>query len=295
MKIGIIGATGFIGRSMLRHLAQEGRPAAAFARRPLDQATVSDSIAFHQIGSADWDLHLATLDWAIFCTGSMLPSEQVSAEQLHSAAQETLLLEKCIQQVRTGVLYVSSGGAVYGNTQRVPVSESETCTPISFYGKYKLAMERQADELAKSTHKRLVIARLSNPYGPLQTALNGQGLIARLLQCYRSAAPFTLWGSGDAVRDYIHIDDFGRFVTTAIDQGAHGIFNVGSGEGRTVIQILELFASLAPHLPITIEKIAARQCDVSRIILDISKSNTILGWKPQRELVDGLRLLILSS
>ena len=292
MKIGVIGATGFIGRSLLRHFAQLGRPAAAFSRRPLPSASAADALACHDLADPECDRHLASLDCAIFCTGSMLPADNVTTEQLHSAAQEAVLLERCVRLARDCLFYVSSGGAVYGNTPQGPVAESAVCAPISIYGKYKLALEVEAAELCRLHRRRLVIARLSNPYGPLQTASKGQGLIARLLHCRRSGEEFTLWGTGDAVRDYVHIDDVCRFAETAARSRADGVFNVGRGVGHSVRDILALFASLSPGRDITVCPAASRHCDVSRIVLDVSKARETFGWHPACELRTGLAALL---
>ncbi|MFH1498611.1 MAG: NAD-dependent epimerase/dehydratase family protein [Verrucomicrobiota bacterium] len=295
MKIGVIGASGFIGRSLLAHFAKAGSPAVAFSRRPLSPEISESASACRLLSLSDTERHLGELDWLLFCTGSMLPSDNVTAEQLHSASQEAILLQQCIQRTGIGVIYVSSGGTVYGNTSRVPVPETEPCAPISIYGKYKLALEIEAAELSRTYHKKLVIARLSNPYGPLQTAQKGQGLIARLVHCRHTGEAFTLWGNGDAVRDYIHIDDFGSFVSIAIQKGAEGIFNVGSGQGRTVMEMLDLFSTVCPDHRVSVKKIAARQCDVSRIVLDIDKARQRLDWAPRVALIDGIRSLIKSS
>jgi UDP-glucose 4-epimerase len=292
MKIGVIGATGFIGQSVLRHLARQGRPAVAFARRPLPLAMAGEVAAYHNLADPACDRHLAELDCALFCTGSMLPSDHVTADQLHSAAQEALLLERCTRLARDCLLYVSSGGAVYGNTSGGSVAESAVCAPISVYGKYKLALEQQVAELCDRHGRRFVIARLSNPYGPLQSATKGQGLIARLLHCRRTGEEFTLWGDGGAVRDYLHIDDFCRFAELAATRNVGGVFNVGSGEGRSVRDILDLFVELASGTGFPIHQTGPRQCDVSRIVLDTTKAARTFGWLPTRTLRDGLTELL---
>jgi len=292
MKLGVVGATGFIGSSLLRYFAAIGRPAFAFSRRLLPADSAADAVACHDLADPSCEDRLAGLDGVLFCTGSMLPADNVSADQLHSVAQEAALMEKCVRQTRELLFYVSSGGAVYGNAPDSPVAETAVCAPISIYGKYKLALEQHAADLCHRHGRRLVIARLSNPFGPLQTAAKGQGLIARLRHCQRTGEEFNLWGRGDAVRDYVHVDDFCRFTELVVDGQAAGIFNVGSGEGRTVLDILDLFARLRPDKTIRVCVTPSRQCDVSHIVLDITKAREQLGWRPGTELDDGLASLL---
>jgi UDP-glucose 4-epimerase len=294
MTIGIVGATGFIGRSLLKHFACLGRPAIAISRRPLTDDCSRYAAASVLLEDPSCDSTLSQLDYAVICTGSMLPSDSITVEQLQSSAQEAVILKRCVSRVKKGVIFVSSGGAVYGNTPKVPVDETIECQPISVYGKYKLAQELEAMELCEKHQTNLLIARLSNPYGPLQTAIKGQGLIARLRHCSQTGEEFILWGDGLAVRDYIHIDDFCDFIDQAAVKGASGIYNVGSGKGHSVQNILTLFNLIKSDCNITINRVPARQCDVSKIILDIAKATTDLGWAPRRDLRTGLTDLLTS-
>lgn len=292
MKIGIIGANGFIGRSLINYYSKIEEPAIAFARRQISEECESDAAAFHNLNDPDISSQLTAMDGIVICTGSMLPSDTVTAEQLKSAALETQLIEKCIRKVKDTVIYISSGGAVYGNAKDIPATEKTVCEPISAYGKYKLAQEKSVAELCGKHAKRLIIARVSNPYGEFQDPSKGQGLIARLLQCCINKETFTLWGDGQVIRDYIHIEDFCGFINLAAKSRCEGIYNVGSGNGYSITDILDLFTRLSPHSPPRVKQVDGRKCDVLRIILDIEKAKHDLKWQPKHSLNTGISELL---
>jgi UDP-glucose 4-epimerase len=292
MNIGIIGANGFIGSSLLEHFARLGMPCSAFSRRQLPEELSEFAAGEYMLEANNLDRQLRRLDYAIVCTGSMTPADNISPEQIHSAAQESLLIEKSIRNSKTGIVFLSSGGAVYGNTDNSPTKESTACAPISIYGKYKLALERQVHELCLKYRKRLLITRLSNPYGPRQKSDKGQGLIARLKHCRTHNEIFTLWGDGLAVRDYIHIEDFCRFVQLALGSNTTGTYNVGSGVGHSILDIIKMFNDFDTGHQIIIEQIEGRKCDVSKITLDISKAKSELNWHPNYKTKEGIYNLL---
>lgn len=182
------------------------------------------------------------------------------------------------------LLFLSSGGTVYGDPDVLPVAEDCPARPLSCHGAGKAA----AEVFLNTAGLRTVILRPSNIYGPGQPLRAGFGVIRHLLRCAIEEQPFQLWGDGSQLRDYLYVDDFTDAVTRLVERpGVSGIFNLGSGKGASLRELIGLIEA-ATGRAIRIEPHPPRAGDVSRIVLDIGRISRVAEWTPTVSLAEGI-------
>jgi UDP-glucose 4-epimerase len=190
------------------------------------------------------------------------------------------------------IVFVSSGGIVYGSAKEFPTPESAPTNPIAAYGINKLAIEKYLALYELLYGLSFRVLRVANPFGPFQVPEKNQGIIAALISGALHHEKIEIWGDGSVVRDYIFVDDvIDALVAASADQSGERIFNIGSGHGRNlrdVITAIEI--QLGTKLPITWRP--GRQIDVPTSILSIDRARTILGWSPKTSFEDGLKQAI---
>lgn len=185
----------------------------------------------------------------------------------------------------TRLLFLSSGGTVYGDPERLPVPEYAPLRPRSCHGVGKAAAELFLGLLAAD---RTVILRPSNIYGTGQPLRSGFGVIPQLLMCTAEDRPFQLWGDGAQVRDYLYLDDFSEAVYRLVKHPtAAGTFNLGSGTGTSLIALIGLVEK-ATGRTICIEQQPRRDGDVERIVLDTGRIRSEVEWAPVIGLDEGI-------
>ncbi|MDX9818188.1 MAG: NAD-dependent epimerase/dehydratase family protein [Desulfococcus multivorans] len=209
--------------------------------------------------------------------------------QANVAATLGLLDVLCRLNRPPRLIFLSSGGTVYGIPQSLPLREDHPTNPLCAYGVGKLAIEKY---LALYNHLHGLdyrILRLANPYGEKQPAGRRQGVIPVFLRHALSDEPLEIWGDGTVVRDYFHVEDLSRAIFAAIHYNGHQrIFNIGSGEGHSLNELIEKIGSLLGQ-SISCQFFPARPCDVPVNILDIHRACHELGWRPLIPLDEGLR------
>lgn len=284
----VIGA-GFLGRAIALGLARRGEavtvlsphadadawPAgiAAVRGRQEDAALLGDLLAGH-----------ATVIHAAWGTtpGSSAGRPAVEAER---GLNPFLSFIETLQRFpRMRVLFLSSGGTVYGNPERLPVDEDAPLRPRSCHGAGKAAAELF---LSLRTPGKTVILRPSNIYGPGQPLRGGFGVVRHLLDCAAGDKPFRLLGDGSQVRDYLYIGDFVEATCRLALHPAAGVFNVGSGEGTTLSELIRVVGQ-ATGRKIRIERQPERGGDVARIVLDTGRIRRGIGWAPAIGLDEGI-------
>jgi UDP-glucose 4-epimerase len=188
------------------------------------------------------------------------------------------------------LIYASSGGTVYGIPREIPVPESALTDPISAYGVSKLATEKYLalyQRLHGIDHR---IVRLANPFGRFQSPLRRQGVVSAMLYQAVTGEPLEIWGTGEVTRDFVHVSD----VVTALlavytYEGSYRIFNVGSGEGRSINQVADSIERVAGRGPLERRYLGGRVADVPVSILDPQLLHRETGWQPKAEWDAGLK------
>jgi len=190
------------------------------------------------------------------------------------------------------VIYISSGGTIYGKPQKVPLDESHPNEPRCSYGIVKLAIEKYLSlyHLLYGINYRAL--RLANPYGPGQEANKSQGIIGAFASKIMNSQTLEVWGDGSIVRDYIYISDAISAIQKAVGyQGSARVFNVGSGCGYSVREIITAIER-ASGKSAKIKYSLGRPFDVPINVLDIQLARNELMWEPTTSLNRGLESTI---
>lgn len=200
------------------------------------------------------------------------------------------LLEACRSGGVKRVIYISSGGTVYGVPKRLPVKECHPTNPISPYGVTKLAVEKYLQMYCHLYGIEYVIFRPSVPYGPRQNPLRRQGAVSVFIHRALHGEPVVIWGDGGSLRDYFYIDDLSQALVSVVNRPikASSIINLAGSKGYTLVQLIAVIEETL-NIEIKIKYEAARKFDVLQLQLDINLAKTILKWKPEVSLNLGIK------
>lgn len=290
-KVLILGGDGFIGSNLCRYLSGE------YQIRCLDLTNKNiSSIQFLEFTRGNWldanvlSSALREVDVVVHLISSTVPgtSNQNIVYDVQSNLIGSLhLFNAMIKANVRRIIYLSSGGAIYGNQQHEKLNEEVLPKPVSSYAVVKLAIENYLSIYSQQFGFSSSILRVSNPYGMGPNKIGIQGLIPTIFNQLVSDEPITLWGDGKNIRDYIYIDDLMRAIKICIDHEHQGIFNIGSGVGQSSLDLIMLIERLT-GISAQLKYKAARPFDVNRIILDCTKAKSLLQWEPETSINQGL-------
>jgi UDP-glucose 4-epimerase len=170
-----------------------------------------------------------------------------------------------------------------------PIRESHPTDPISSYGIHKLAIEKYLHMNHALYGLDYRVLRVANAYGERQRTDKAQGAVAAFLERALRGEPIQIWGDGSVVRDYVYAGDIAHaFLQVVQYQGQERVFNIGSGQGVSLNELVDAIATVIGRRP-GVEYTPGRQFDVPINVLDISRAQQHLGWQPRTRLIDGLR------
>lgn len=185
------------------------------------------------------------------------------------------------------IVYLSSGGAIYGDVLQKVHNEEDAVYPKSSYGVVKLSIEKYLLSYAELYRFHTLILRLSNPFGKYHYN-ERQGVINIAIRKSLRHEHLEVWGSGDGVKDYIYIDDFCFILYHLMGQGVEtAVYNVGGGMPLSVNEICKYIQAIAPEFEY--EHVKASILDVQSFELDITKLRNKIGRLPFRRFEDALR------
>jgi UDP-glucose 4-epimerase len=281
----IIGGGGFIGRHLCASLSAAGRRGVCVSRAPDDaflaaSAPLVTSLslkAFEETLDSELRMHSALVYLAsasVPATFSAEPWRELGAnvEPLFRLAHAAVAANPAIK-----LIYVSSGGTVYGRAEGAPFPETAPLKPISSYGYGKVAAEDALRFLGRTAGLRHAILRAANPVGRWQSNL-AHGIVAVAIRAARSGSTVTLFGGGRQVRDFFDADDLAAAIIAAADDArAEGVWNIGSGVGTQVIDVIRLVEEVTGQ-SIPLDMRPGRAVDVPFAVLDCARARRDLGW-----------------
>jgi UDP-glucose 4-epimerase len=196
-----------------------------------------------------------------------------------------------LEAVRHGVrrfIYISTGGAVYGEPQRLPVDEGHPINPECAYGISKHTVEHYLELYRILNGLPYVVLRYPNVFGPRQNPHGEAGVNAIFIGLMLEGKTPTIFGDGGQLRDYVYVADVVDANLRALTRGDGGIYNIGSGVGTSVNQI---YRTLGKILEFDREPICApaREGEIQRVFLAADKAKRVLGWEPTVPFEEGLR------
>jgi UDP-glucose 4-epimerase len=205
------------------------------------------------------------------------------------------MLKTAVEYQVRRVIFISSGGTVYGIPQQNPIPETHPTNPICSYGIHKLAIEKYLYLFRALKHLDSVVLRVSNIYGEFQSLDRPLGAVSHFTHRAVEGKPVEIWGNGTTRRDYVHVDDVVQALLKSISyQGAEYLFNIGSGRSVSLNELVDLITKRIEE-EIVVNYKPARSFDVQENVLDIACAVKELGWKPTITLETGLDRLIRSA
>lgn len=290
----VLGGCGFIGSFIVDQLVAAGHRVSVFDRsperfRPPVQGVryhfgdFSDRMAvFEALAGAEVVFHLISTSFP--GTANLDPRADVTGNLIGT-------LNLCDAMVSLGtprLVYLSSGGTVYGRPQCEQITEDHPLRPINSYGIVKVAIEHYL-EFYRTVHGLKTIAiRAANPYGPRQGHTGVQGVISTFMRALRDGRTIEIWGDGSVVRDYLYVGDLADLCVRAAQTDLIGSINAGSGVGRSLTDIVAALANVTGKRIEPVFK-PGRAVDVARSVLDITRARQELGWSPVTEFSQGLQ------
>ena len=294
MKSIILGGNGFIGSHLVDRLLSEGDSVRVFDRceEPYRKPNKDVEYCYGDFGNRALlknALKDVRIVYHLISTTVPKTSNDDPIFDVTSNLVETLyLLQKCVELNVSKIVFLSSGGTVYGVPTSLPVSESSHTDPKCSYGITKLSIEKYIALFSEINGLDYAILRPSNPYGPRQNPNGLQGAIGVFLGRILNNQPVDIWGDGEVVRDYIYIDDLVDGIAISAKKSTHTkLFNLGTGSGYSLNFILGVIKDVLGR-DFEVRYLAGRGFDIPRIYLDIQLAKMELGWTPSTSLAKGI-------
>jgi UDP-glucose 4-epimerase len=294
-RVLITGGCGFVGSHVADYFVANGWDVIALGNGSRPPAKTTPGITFvrGRVGNRAlleqiFSLHL---DGVIHLACSTFPSSSnadMVTDVRTNLVESVELLDCCVKYKTPKLVFASSGGAIYGIPEQIPIPEDSATNPICSYGIVKLAIEKYLELYHVLHGLNYVSLRISNPYGPGQDPNKKQGVIAVFAAKMLQRMPITMWGKGDAVRDFVHVRDIARLFFLAMNSTEQGIFNAGSGVGVSINDLIGMMGAELGVAP-NIIRLEARGSDVPASVLNCEKVKHSFGWSPQIPLEEGIR------
>jgi UDP-glucose 4-epimerase len=293
MKALVIGGCGFIGSHVVDELLRVGHAVRVLDRRherfrpPLRGVDyqIGDFRERLKVAEAITDMdavfHLASTTFP--GTANLDPRTDVSDNLIGSLG----LMETMLSLQVPRLLFLSSGGTVYGVPEQVPIPETHPLRPINSYGIVKVAIEQYLEMYRRTRGLSPLIVRASNPFGPRQGHTGVQGVVSTFLSRIAAGDQIEIWGDGSVVRDFIDVRDLAEFCVVAGTSSREGVYNVGRGVGTSLNDLLDRLRAVTGK---TVEPKyrPARLIDAPVSILDCTAAARDFGWKATRPLSEAL-------
>ena len=296
MRYLVLGGTGFIGSHLVDELVAGGASVRLYSRGLTAQ---EDWPAGKEVERFTGDLaDAASVERAVrgcevvfHLVSTTLPKSS-NEDPAHDVATNVLgtlaLLESARRNSVQRIVFISSGGTVYGRPRASPVAEDHATDPICSHGIAKLAIEKYLHLYSMLHGLDYRVLRVSNAYGERQRADRGQGAVSVFLSRALKGEPVTIWGDGSVVRDYVYVGDVARALAAAArHHGADRVFNIGTGRGTSLNDLIAIIEKACGREVKRVYQ-EGRTFDIDRNILDVSRAAARLGWRPETSLVDGI-------
>jgi len=293
----VIGGTGFIGSHVVSLLKSKKRAITVVGRNPEPSRNLPDGVRYIAGNYGEKKIMseaLRGVDEVIHLAYSSVPKtsyEDPIQDILDNLPETVGLFEFAINSGIKKLVMVSTGGAVYGKVNKVPIRENHPTSPISPYGISKLASENYATMYNELKGLPVVCVRPGNAYGEGQKPFTGQGFVATAIVSTLREEEIIVFGEKGTIRDYVHVDDVASGIICALENGKPGsIYNIGSGVGRNNMDILDAIYPFARSAGLTprVNILPFRPFDVPVNVLDSTKIIIETGWKSEVSFEQGI-------
>lgn len=299
MNVTILGGAGFIGTNLTIALSKESENYVTIVDRErrffntIGQLNLP-RVVFQEYPfsmEADFDKQVAGADVVYHLASTVIPgnSNRNVPEELEANIITTArLLDACVRQKVEKVVFISSGGAVYGKKGCCPIPEDTVTYPITSYGIQKLAIEKLLYLYRYQDGLDYRVIRLANPYGQYQRPNGKLGVVTTFVYKALTDGKLKVFGDGSVVRDFIYIDDAIRGIQNIVNgEAGFRVFNLGSGKGTSVNEVISAIKDTI-NKDLEVEYIESRKTDVPVNYLDISRYENLYGNLDPISLEDGI-------
>jgi UDP-glucose 4-epimerase len=297
MRILVLGGSGFLGSHIVDKFLAEKHDVVVYDLYPERFRRSPAGIKFHtgdfgNVGALD-ELISTGFDAVIHCVSTTTPKSSNESPEfdIQSNVIGTLyLLDICVKHSVGKLVFLSSGGTIYGDIGDIDmVDETHAVRPMCSYGVSKLTIEHYLDVYRHLRGLNYVALRLSNPYGERQSPLRALGALTVFLHKTLKRENVEVWGDGRVTRDFIYVGDVANAVYLATIKPVSGIFNVGTGTGLSLRDILAHISNVVGREP-SVTWLSSRSFDVPRIVLDAAKLKIATNWNCHIGLQDGMAI-----
>jgi UDP-glucose 4-epimerase len=295
MKVLIIGGSGFIGSHIVDKFIKEAWEVTIFDKqreifRPgipgvtFEAGDIKDSARLESVVSRNFDVIIYSLSTTTPKTSNDDPEFDITSNLIPTVN----LLDMCTRHKTGKIVYLSSGGSIYGDSDSEIHNEMDSVFPICSYAITKLAAEKYLYMYEKLHGLNYTVLRVSNPYGPRQNPISKQGVISVFLHKILNDEEIEIWGDGSIVRDYVYVSDVANACFKASNNTRNGICNIGSGTGVSLKELVGILGEETNRKP-EVKWMPERGMDVPKIILDCTSAEINLNWKASIPLKSGLK------
>lgn len=298
MNILILGAAGFVGTNLTIKLAEDKDNNITLVDKNKDwfadiiksnkdlkivESTLCNDMDFSILEGQDILYHLVS---------SVIPSnsnKHISKDIQANVLFSSQLFEACVKYGVKKVVFISSGGTVYGKELSCPIPETTSTNPITSYGVQKITIEKLLYLYNYMYGLDYRIVRLANPYGPFQRPNGVLGAVTTFTYKALKKEQIEVYGDGSVIRDFIYIDDAIKGILNIVNGvSEHHVFNLGCGYGTSIKEVLETIEK-ALELKLNIVYKEGRSVDVPVNYLDMSRYEKCFGKLYPISLEDGIK------
>ena len=297
MRVLVLGGSGFLGSHIVDKFLVEGHDVCVYDLYPERFRRSPRGIKFYtgdfgNVGELE-ELISTGFDAVIHCVSTTTPKSSNESPEFDIQSNvigTVYLLDMCVKHKVGKLVFMSSGGTVYGDIGDLDlVDERHSVKPMCSYGVSKLTIEHYLDVYKHLRGLDYVALRLANPFGERQSPLRALGALTVFLHRALKGQKIEIWGDGSVTRDFIYVGDVAHAVYLATVNPVSGVYNVGTGTGLSLKDILGHIANVA-GCDLSVDWLPSRAFDVPRIVLDTSKLRKATDWRCQTSLEDGIAL-----
>jgi UDP-glucose 4-epimerase len=295
MKILVTGGAGFIGSNLVDSLIALNHKVVVIDDLSSGlEFYINDKAKFYQKSLLDQDLsnifEKEGIDFVFHLAAQIDVRKSVSDPVLDNEINVLAalnLLNNCVKYKTKKIIFSSTGGAIYGDSDVLPNKESDLTYPLSPYGIHKLCVEKYLNYYYVNQGLNYTTLRFANVYGPRQYKGGEAGVVAIFTEKAIKKEKCLMFGDGKQTRDFVFVDDVVSALMLAMDINCQGEINIGTGQETNLWQIVEAI-EIALGEKLQIEVLPPKLGEQRRSVLDISRAKEVLNWQPQVDLKTGI-------
>lgn len=296
MKILVTGGAGFIGSHLVDRLtAQKYRVVVVDDLSTGKKANLNKKAKFYRLDIQDKRLEqifIKEKPAVVYHLAAQMNVRKSIADPLFDARTNILgvlnLLENCVKYKVKKFVFISTGGAIYGDDVKISTPETATEAPISPYGIAKLATEKYLHYYYHQYGLKYTVLRLANVYGPRQNFQGEAGVVAIFCHQLKNNQPLFINGPGRQTRDFVFVSDVVAACLKALNDKKSNIYNIATSQENNINQLVATLQKVS-GIKTPVKHRQAIKGEQLRSCLDYHKIKKHLRWSPQYDLESGLR------